>query len=327
MSVPSLSAILVTPDGFDSLRRTVQHIAAQSIRESIEVVIVAPSKGALGLDESELRGLQGVRIVEVGELRSNAHGYAAGVREATAPIVVFCEDHSYPGSEWAEALVEAHRDDFAVVGPVVANANPGSSVSWADFLLGYGPWLDPTPASELDYLPGHNSAYRRDLLMEYGSELDSWLEAESVVHWDLRSRGHRLYLEPRARTFHFNFSRPSSWIAATFHSARTFAARRVRDARGFPLRRLLYTLATPIIPPIRLRRCWRDIRRSEQPFSWFRLLPALTLSLIVSATGEAFGYALGPGDSPQRVSRYEFHRDRHVNERDRAAMAKARFWE
>jgi len=39
------------------------------------------------------------------------------------------------------------------------NANPDSIVSWADFLIGYGPWAAPIARHEPEYLPGHNSSY------------------------------------------------------------------------------------------------------------------------------------------------------------------------
>ena len=58
--------------------------------------------------------------------------------------------------------------------------------------------------------------------------LEEWLDAESNLHWDLRARGHQLYLEPAACTHHFNYSRVSAWLPATFFAARTFAARRTR---------------------------------------------------------------------------------------------------
>src|SRR5437588_133855 len=82
----------------------------------------------------------------------------------------------------AQALLAAHRGPWAAVGPVVRNANPSTSVSWADFLIGYGPWCDPAPAGDLDHLPGHNSSYKRAILLDYGSELEGLLEAESVLH-------------------------------------------------------------------------------------------------------------------------------------------------
>jgi hypothetical protein len=219
--------------------------------------------------------------------------------------------------------VQAHADGWAAVAPVVANANTGGAVSWADFLLGYGPWLDPSPAGERDYLPGHNSSYKREVLLRYEPDLETWLEAESVLHWDLCAHGERLYLEPRARTYHFSFSRKASWLAATFLSSRTFAGRRVRG--GGAMRRVLYTGATPLLPAIRLRRCLRDLRRCPEPPRPARILPAVALALVVSAAGEAVGYAFGAGAAPQKVSRYEFLRPRHVNALDRAAMAGAWF--
>jgi hypothetical protein len=320
---PLLSVIVVTPDCYATVRQTVNHLRAQSLRARMEVVLVGRSRDALRADEGEVGAFQAFRVVEVGEVRSGAAGYAAGVRHAAAPIVVFAEDHSYPAAGWAEALERAHRDGWAAVGPVVANANAPGAIAWADFLLGYGPWLDPTPAGPVEFLPGHNSSYKRDVLLAYEPALEQWLEAESTLHWDLRARGHRLYLESAARTHHFNFSRASAWLPATFFSARTFAGRRAHAWRR--TRRLAYACASPLIPLVRLRRCVRDLRRSRPRPALSPILPALVVALVVSAVGETIGYLLGPGDAPERVSRYEFHRDRQVSAVDRDAMARARF--
>jgi hypothetical protein len=258
-------------------------------------------------------------------MEGGAAGYAAGVRAASAPFVVFTEDHCYPEPGWAEALLAAYDERTAAVGPVVAHANAGGSIAWADYLLGYGPWIDPTPGGDVEYLPGHNSSYRLEALLPYAPDLDRWLEAESVLHWDMRKNGWRLVLEPRAKTHHFSFSRPSSWLKATFLQSRAFGGRRTRDASV--AKRLAWVAACPLIPAVRLRRCVRDSSRSPSAPSIFRLLPTLTASLAVSAVGEAVGYALGEGDAAQRVGRYEFRRDLHVNETDRRAMERARFWE
>jgi GT2 family glycosyltransferase len=320
-ATPELSVILVTPDRFETIRRTVSWLGAQAVRDRVELVIVAPSREALKLDEDELEGFHGLRVVETGTVRSVAAGNAAGVREASAPVVVFAEDHSYPQPGWAEALIAAHREPWAAVGPVVANANPRSAVSWADFLPGYGPWLDPTPGGVVDYLPGHNSSYKRDVLLQLGADLAPMLNAESVLHWELQARGYSLYLEPRAKTRHFNFSRLSVYLRATFLHARTFASERARGGRWRPLRRIAYSAAWPLIPFVRLRRVFRDLRRAREHDVFPRVLPPVLLGLTVSALGEATGYLLGPGEAPEKVSAYEFHRERHVTRRDRAEIA------
>ena len=50
-------------------------------------------------------------------------------------------------------------------------------------------------------------------------------------------------------------------------------------------------------------------------------MPPLLAGLAASALGEALGYAIGAGRAPERVGAYEFHRDRFLVERDRAAMS------
>jgi hypothetical protein len=324
MSASLLSAIVVAPEGWAPVRNTVRHLAAQSIADQIELVFVVP-RGIPFETDVPLDGLAGTHVAEVDGMVGGASGYADGVRAATAPFVVLTEDHCYPEPGWAAALLGAYDERTAVVGPVVAHANRGGAIAWADYLLGYGPWLDPTPGGEVEYLPGHNSSYRRAALLAYEPELDRWLEAESVLHWDLREKGWRLVLEPKARTHHFSFSRPASWLTATYLQSRAFAGRRTRDA-GLA-RRLFWVAACPLIPAVRLRRCVRDSHRSSAGRSLIRALPALAASLAVSALGEAVGYAFGEGDAPQQVARYEFRRDLHVSERDRQALASARFWE
>lgn len=325
MSV-QLSAIVQAPHGFDAVRTTLRHLGAQSIARRMEVVLVVPSRDGLGVDTELLSPFGSWKVIEAGEVPSGAAGYAAGVRGASAPVVVFTEDHCFPAPGWAEALLGAYAHGCAAAGPVVANASdPGNAIAWADFMLGYGPWLDPTPGGEVEYLPGHNSSYRRDVLLEYEPDLEAWLEAESLLHWDLRKKGRRLWLEPAARTHHFNFSLLRPWLAATFFQARTFAGRRMREVGR--ARRLAWAAASPLIPAIRLRRCVKDLGRCRERPGLARLVPALSVALVVSAVGEATGYLLGPGGAPARVSPYEFRRDRHVTARDRAAMANASFWD
>ena len=51
--------------------------------------------------------------------------------------------------------------DWAAVGPVMANANPRSVTSWANLLIEYAPWLEPSAGGEREHLPGHNGSYKR----------------------------------------------------------------------------------------------------------------------------------------------------------------------
>src|SRR5690606_27239485 len=131
-----------------------------------------------------------------------------------APIIALAEDHCFPDPQWAERLLAAHQHFWAAVGPGVRNANPRTAVSWADLFIGYGPWLIPSPSREAEFLPGHNTSYKRKILLDYADQLEKMMEAETLLHWDLREKGHRLYMESAAVVAHTNFSLWASWIPA-----------------------------------------------------------------------------------------------------------------
>lgn len=302
---PTMSVIILTPDSYDTIRKTMNCLRAQTVRNQLEIIVVAPSTSGLN-GEPELKDFNRVRLVEVGPMNSTAVARAAGVREATAPVIALAEDHSFPEPQWAEALIAAHRGPWAAVGPAMGNANPQSALSWANLAIEYGPWLDPAPRGPIDHLPGHNSSYKRDLLLAYGSQLQAMLDAESVLHWNLRSQGHQLYLESSARTFHLNYSLVLPTIPLRFFGGRLFAASRSRGWTG--LRRFLYAAASPLIPLVRMRRVLRDLHRAGR--LQLRMLPPLILALTSDAAGEMIGYLLGSGQAMCRLTDMEFHRHR-----------------
>src|SRR5438445_4489413 len=206
---PALSVVIPMPRGFDAIRATVRSLEAQSRRDLLELVVVAPSTRALDLRQPELKWCRHIRVVESGTMTSLGAAYAAGVRGATAPVVAFAEDHSYPAPDWAKALIARHCEPWGAVGPVVANANPGNPFGDAAYYMGYGRWADVISPGEIDDVPGHNSSYKRSVLLDHSSELSALLEVETILHWRLRTMGYRLYLEPAARTNHHN---PSSLV-------------------------------------------------------------------------------------------------------------------
>jgi len=318
--MPDMSVIVLTPDNYATIRRLMAHLCAQTACERLEIVLVAPHIGRLHADEAELARFAAVQLAEAAVLRSTAEARAAGVRAATAPIVVFTEDHSLPEPTWAASLIRAHGEAWAAVGPAVSNANPRSAVSWANLLIEYIEWLHPASRGPTRHLPGHNSAYKRDVLLHYGAALGEWLEVESLLHWDLTANGRQLLLEPEARTHHLNYSRLSASIPLRFWSGKLFATRRRRD--WSLARRLLYIAGAPIIPVVRLARILRHLqrpgRRVPRPAC---VLPVTAFLLACNTAGELAGYALGAGTASQRLVDLDFRRERFISKADRQDLA------
>jgi hypothetical protein len=312
-----MSVIVLLLTGLDDVRATLRALQKQTVKQCLELVIVAPESARVNLADADLQGFARVARVTFDPCVSTAQGRSAGVRGASAPIVAFVEEHSFPDPAWAEALLCAHRENYAAVGPAMANANPSTRVSWVNFLLEYGEWMSPIAAGVASHLPGHNGSYKRAVLLDYGDRLGEMLEAESVLQWDLRARGMMLYLESSARVNHLNVSRLDSALALRFNGGRTFAAARAH--RWSVPHRALYAAGAPLIPFVRLFRIVRHLFKPGRPTRLlFKVLPLLPL-LLIEGLGEMIGYATGAGDALARLAAMEFNRQRFLDKRDRVA--------
>jgi hypothetical protein len=309
---PTLSVVLAAPHGLDSVRRTLDRLHAQTVRERLEVIVVTDGEVAGDDVRQALDAFAARRVVRLPSLESRAAANAEGCRHAHAEVVAFAEDHCFPDARWAETLLVRHAGPWAAVGPAIENANPGSAVSWCDLLINYGPWIGPE-AGPAPSLPGHNTSYKRAVLSRYGSELAAWLEVEAELHDDMIRRGESLFVDPAARVSHLNISRWFAWLPALFFGGQIYAAARCRD---WPLsRRLVYAAAWPLIPLVRLGRMlasWPPGAPSRA-----RLAFVLLAGLVADGAGQALGYLAGRGQSARRMARYEFERSEHVRAAER----------
>lgn len=317
---PRLTVIAVTRDCYETLRTTVRHLAAQTIHQRIELLICAPSRHELQLDEDEMRPFHSFRIFESGHNHTIVEAKIPAVHAARAPLVIFAEDHSFPEPTWAEQLVAAHEQGAVAAAPQIRNANPQSMMSWADLFLGFGPWVEPRPSGPISRLPWHNSAYDHEVLMSLGDDLGAMIENEGLLHERLRAEGKPMYLV-ESRTRHVNVTRPSSFCSVHYNGGRTFGAGRARSGRWKLAQRMVHVLAAPLVPIIRLRSSLRDVKQCGRTRELVPgILPFLILGLCCHALGEAVGIAWGPGVSGHRKSDLEFHRERHVSEADALAL-------
>ncbi len=302
--------MVLPTDSYETIAEVVRGWSAQTASRSIELVIVIPGAGPDRSEHPELDSFNGVKLVASPPYPLPV-ARAAGIRAAAAPLVAIAETHSFPEPGCADALIAAHRGPWAAVGPAMANANPDSLISWANLLLDYGPWVELADGGPADDVPVHNSCFKRRVLLDYGRGLDEVLSTEHFLVQDLQAKGHRLYMEPAARTAHLNVSKPVTWLSERFYAGRGFAAARARPWAG--RRRLAYAAAAPLIPMLRFRRILSLVRGSPRTRGLLpRILPALVASLAVSALGELCGYAFGAGQAGPRCHEIELHRARFV---------------
>jgi hypothetical protein len=153
------------------------------------------------------------------------------------------------------------------------------------------------------------------VLLELDGRLTTMIEAESVLHWELATRGHRLVQEPRAVTRHVNFSRFRPSIELRYHLGRQFAARR---AGTWSLaKRLAYAAAFPLIALVRVVRVARFAVGSSDPVGVVTALPMVAVMVTVSSVGEAVGnLTRQAGSSAAFLSDIEHDRRRFLRDAD-----------
>jgi hypothetical protein len=316
-----LSVILGLPDqDAEGVLAVVASLRTQSLAGKMEIIIVAVQSAISQLAHCDADGFQALRIIPVEFVDGWAGAMARGIQEASAEIVVLAEDHAFPDSGWAEAILQGYQSGCAAVAPVFENANPRTGLSWSHLLLDYGRWLSGNQAGEREVLPGHNGSYRRSVLLPLGTQrLCHLLSPHGSLHSELQKQNHRLFLQSNAVVRHQHPSRIGPSIVLRFNAGRMLGAGRAAGFGWGRPRCIAYAFAAPLLYFMRWRYVLESLRLAGrkqvlQP----RVAGMLALSLIVGTFGEAIGYLLGPGEAADRLVEEEFHRLSKMSARDAA---------
>jgi hypothetical protein len=307
---PLLGAILVARDGWKELGKLLEHLRKQTIQSELELVIIADSLEKIVCPASKLQRFHSVQAVELSPLKSVSDGHFFGALLARAPLVVFCEEHCFPDPGWAAALVQSHEGPWAAVGPLMRNSNPARAVSRALMDVEHGCFCDPSQSGVRDYLPGHNSCYKKQALLEFSHRLDALQDTEYLLHLEMRQAGWQLFQSAEARAAHTNVSLFWPAVGVCFDSGRCFAADRAADW-PFP-KRIVFALGSPLLPFLRHRRHLNFLNRSKDRKKTPTFLPLHFLFFAVDAAGQMLGNLAGRGSSYARLGDMEFQRYRFL---------------
>ena len=99
-----MSVIVITPDNYATIRRLMECLAKQTVRDKLEIVIVVLSMVPLEADDDALNVFARVLVIREQGIHTFSEAQALGVRQASGAVVAFTEDHCFPQGEWAESL-------------------------------------------------------------------------------------------------------------------------------------------------------------------------------------------------------------------------------
>jgi hypothetical protein len=317
MAVDTLTAVLIMPRGFAEMAEALRHLQAQTRCDAIEVVLVHTPAYA-DIDRGAFTRFRRFVTVPVGGIPTIAFAFVAALDAATGDVIALVEDHVLLDPEWAAAVMAAHGRPCAAVAPRLANANPATAISWANFVASFSDAVVARPAGPVDSGPGHNTSYKTAVLRQYRSELLTLYQSERVFHYRLREDGHVILHEPHARQAHLNISVPREAVGHAFLGGILFGTYRAR-AMGV-VEKTARTALAPLVPAVRLWRTWRTLSGTADlmmPAAAWALLPVL---LISHAAGEAMGYWNLVGGIEAQYEHFELHRLECLRSEERSLM-------
>ena len=281
---PDLSIVVASWSSDESLARCLASLAPQW--DGAEVIVATNRPGGqLERRCPHARFLRGPDGANVFQLRT------LGAAAARGRLVALLEDHAAAGPRWAAALRDAHRAGHGIIGGPVENGLRLRAVDWALYFVEYGYYMPPMPGGPAPRLSGLNIAYDRELLR---SCRDIWQESlqENEINDALRAKGGALHLAPDAVVESFLPMTLGFGMGHLRDGGRHFA--RYRASHCSDAKRLLWALASPLVPAVLFLRLARGIawRRPGRLFELLRALPFLALVLGAWGWGEATGYLI-----------------------------------
>ncbi|HYL34835.1 MAG TPA: glycosyltransferase family A protein [Bryobacteraceae bacterium] len=201
---PESSLIIITLDRADLLGRTLEGLTCQT-RPVDEILVV--DNGPDAQTERVVRSFEG--RLPIRHLAEPKRGYGRarnrGLTEAQGGIIYFLDDDCVPEPDWAAVLrgmLEAGSADL--VGGSRLPGQPGFAAR-LEYLSTDGPVLSPLlDAGPARHLSTSNLALRREVVEKVGQFDATLVMCEDRDYTTrARTRGFRLYYEPRARVTHF----------------------------------------------------------------------------------------------------------------------------
>jgi hypothetical protein len=304
---PKISVSLMIGMQRERAGRSLESVLAQDGIEGAEVLL-------FDLFSDEFPPLPGsnhpsVRLIPIKEelTHSELRAYAAGI--ARGEIIAYVEDHVIVVPGWLSVLLKDFALGYAGVGGVPGILNPGAGISDAVSMMNYLPWLRVNQPTEFYSLPGHNSAYRRDVLLSLGDELATLLSSEFLLGLQLKGRGHKMLVDPAAQFMHVNEQRLRMIALGYYYWNLIFGRSRAHIYHWSWIRRIAQALAIPLVPFVRLFKILVFLEKNDRATLplFFRSIGVILVANTSAAVGIAQGCLLGAGDAGFKFRDYELN--------------------
>jgi glycosyltransferase involved in cell wall biosynthesis len=161
---PLVSVVVPTRDRPASLSRCLTALAAQTVSDDLEVIVVDDGSTEAAAIVAATREHGFVRLIRLHH-GGPAAARNAGVRSARGTCICFTDDDCEPAAGWAEALARAIGAGADAAAGRTLSANPGRAIAAAAEIVAEAPELASVSSNGgLSFAPTNNLACRADVL-------------------------------------------------------------------------------------------------------------------------------------------------------------------
>lgn len=293
---PQLSVGLIVGEMRERAQENLARLLAQDGLDALEILVVDVSPEGGGLPGADHPA---VRYSHRPDLPYYCDAQYELVRQASAPLLAFIEDHSYPAPGWARAVLAAFGDPrVAAVNYAFTHTENAGYFSRSVLMAEYGYWMSPHPGGPVAFSSSTNIAYRLACLVPMLQGQGTAFEAEFLIHRALLEQGQVIWLAPGAIVAHDSWLRLADACAANGSNKRILGARRASVGGWGRARRLAWASGMVVAPALFVARLAWSLR--HRPRLWGRFVAALPICSSIycySAWCEASGYLFGAGPS------------------------------
>jgi len=278
------------------LERCLTSLQEQCKTDNIEIIVVCNYDG--GAREMIRTQFPSVKHLNCPESTTVPDLRAQGILQSTGEVVALLEDHCFVHKDWCAEIKKAHRLSHSAVGGSVENASTVKAIDWAVYFYDYGKYMLPGLPGATDSLSGNNVSYKRSALYKLEKEFQNGFY-ETFMNLSLKSSGCELFFVPSAIVYHNKSYRVGEALIECYHHARAFAGKRAARAR--PLKRVVYTLGSTLLPvllPVRIMLTVLSKGRHARQLLF--ALPHIVLLMAGWSVGEFTGYMVGEGSSASK---------------------------
>lgn len=252
-STPSVQISVIIPS-YNSQRyieRCLSSLLRQDTSRSYEIIVV--ESGTDDTAKIVREKYPQVKLIQRSRQTLPGEGRNIGVEAAAGEIIAFIDSDCIAHPLWLETAVSRLNDSYPIVGGSVANANPETLISIADYILTFNEFFPSMPKKETKFMPTCNFFCRKDVFQDLGGFRTDLLAGEDTMFSYAAAQKYRLWFDPTIQIRHHNRERLKNFLRHHFNFGRYSALLR-KEAKLPGHLFAKYPLLTLLVP---FARTWR----------------------------------------------------------------------